>query len=241
MQSKKLILTEKISIFYYIWVILITIIAVNQINDYLNYIFIYIFFIVLVFLFKYLHEKYPDNKLAIFLRFCSPLLTLHVSYNYIEKYVTVFYGKFLDGLVIKFQELIFGDQPVLMLEKIMHPIITEIMKFSYISYLGYVFLLVLTLYFTGRYKEMKYSVFIILLTYYVCYIGFVLFPVNGPRFNLKFHVPIQGYYITSLQEWIMVRGQSIGACMPSSHLAVAAGMLVGYICYQIGKKIYNSN
>lgn len=224
MKNKKYNLTDIIGFIYISWVLIILIIYRNKINNVLFYFISFTLYLVFIVVIHKLHSQYPENRIILFLKYLYPVIAFGFVYKSIEGYVTVFYGDFLDELLINFQYKILGFQPVLYLEKFINPLLTEIMKFSYFSYYFYVPVAVVTLFFQKRWDNLKYFVFIITFTFYVCYIGFVLFPVAGPRFGLKelFKVAyLKGYLFTSIQDFLMKRGQTIGAAMPSSHLAVA--------------------
>ena len=222
MKKSKLNLIDIITLIFITWSMIIFLIFRDKIPN-AHYLFIfYHLYMIFILIFKKIYHKYSEIKIIIFIKYAYSFLLMGVLYRLIEQYVTVIHGGFLDGVVMNIQNMLFKTHLVLYLEKFINPVLTEIMKFSYFSYYFYIWILVFTLFFTKKYKEMEYSVFILALTYYVCYIGFVLFPVQGPRFTLNFQITtLKGYIFTSMQNWMMQNGQAIGACMPSSHLAVA--------------------
>lgn len=209
---------------YIVWVLGVVLIFRNKIRNVPYYLIFYILYALYIISINKLYYRMPKNKLIVFLKYLYPLLTSLFVYKSIQGYVTVFYGGFIDDVVINFQNFLFNTQPVLYLERFIHPVVTEIMRFSYFTYYFYVPVSVCILYFTGRYKDLEYFVFIITFTFYICCIGFVLFPVYGPRFSLRMYFQVsslKGYVFTPLMDYIMKNGQVIGACMPSSHLALA--------------------
>jgi membrane-associated phospholipid phosphatase len=171
-----------------------------------------------------------------------PIFTFIFVYKSIEGYVLILHKKFLDAHILKLEELIFGINPALALQKIVNKPLTEFLKFSYFSYYFYVPIPALILFYQKRYKELERFVFTITLTFYACYIGFIIYPVQGPWFELKdsFYIKdLEGWFFTELQDFIMKRGAVRGACMPSSHLAVAWVSLF-FIKKYFGKKIFYS-
>ena len=224
MKKEKYNLIDITCLIYIIWVLGVVLIFQNKIKNVSSYLIFYILYALYIVIIKKLYFKMPGNKIVIFLKYFYPILTFLFVYKSIQGYVTVFYGGFLDDIVIRFQDFLFKTQPVLYLERFIHPVVTEIMGFSYFTYYFYVPVSAFFLYFTGRYRDLEYFIFIITLTYCTCCIGFVLFPIYGPRFSLRMYFQVsslKGYIFAPLMDYIMKHGQTIGACMPSSHLAIA--------------------
>lgn len=238
MKNKKLNLIDIVTLIYITWVLGIIIIFNKKIEHFYFYLAGYICYILLIIFIHKLYLRMPEKKLVILLKYCYPIIFLEFLYKAIEKYVTIFYGGFLDDIIINIESIFFNINPALYLERFITPLLTEIMKFSYLIYYFYMPFLILALFFMKRYGDMVYSVFIMSLTFYACYIGFVLFPVEGPRFSFDFHVPVlKGYFFSHIQESIMKYGQSIGACMPSSHIA-AAWNVVFLVKKFLGKRLF---
>ena len=74
----------------------------------------------------------------------------------------------------------------------------------------------------GRRRDLRRVVLALLVTYAICYIFFLLFPVAGP--NYEFPRP-SGMFVENptarLAYRLLARGSSYGAAFPSSHVAAA--------------------
>lgn len=101
----------------------------------------------------------------------------------------------------------------------------------HLCYLGYYLMLYgspLGLWLGGRRHAARVTILAVMVTFYLCYIAFVLFPVTGPRYMF----PLAENAATAitparLTQWLLNRGDAWGAAFPSSHVAacvVAAGM-----------------
>ncbi|MDD5066070.1 MAG: phosphatase PAP2 family protein [bacterium] len=223
-RSRPFNLTDIVSFIYIIWVICLVSIFRQKVHLWYLYVLSYSLYFVFILLITRLYQKYPASRVIAFLRHLYPVITFFFVYKSISGFVTVLYGGFIDPLVLKFQVSLFGGHPEVFLEKLVSPVMTEIMKFSYFSYYFYMPVSVLILFFSKRIKDLEYFVFMVTFMFYICYAGFVLFPIEGPRFTLEalFRIKVlKGFIFTPLQDFLMVKGQTIGACMPSSHLAVA--------------------
>ncbi len=222
--NKRYYLVDYIHFIYFFIVSLIIIIFRQKIEKFYLYIIFFTIYSLYIIEISKLYKQHPNNILIKFLRLMYPILFFTFVYKIISGYVTVFYDRFLDEYVLQLQNTIFGGQPVLMLEKIVSPYFTEYMKFSYFTYYLYLPTIGFLLFFKKRYKDLIEFVTIISFVFYICYIGFVIFPVEGPRFTLIEFFKIKylkGFFFTNLQNIIMKHGAVTGACVPSSHIAVA--------------------
>jgi membrane-associated phospholipid phosphatase len=62
----------------------------------------------------------------------------------------------------------------------------------------------------------------VLVTYYLHYLVFFLFPVQGPAFHFDAGIALDpGFVINRFHQMIVSRGDVPGGCFPSSHVAVA--------------------
>lgn len=88
----------------------------------------------------------------------------------------------LDHLFASWEQQLFGCQPALLFsEAIDNPIFAELMHLGYASY----FPLIATVslfYFIWRYTEFNRTVFIILASFFLYYVIFVVLPVTGPQY-----------------------------------------------------------
>ncbi len=85
---------------------------------------------------------------------------------------------------------------------------------------------------TGRRDQARLTILALAVTFFLCYMVFLFFPVAGPRYafdlpsNTAAHV-----WPARAAQWMLDMGDSWGAAFPSSHVAgavVATGMAVRY-------------
>lgn len=205
--------------------------------------------IILIFLILFFVPIFSRSKIKLlnFFRWWYPVLLFTFNYKEINSFTHILVKGWKDGSILKFERLIFGNHPSLWLEQFVSPVVTEIMKFDYFTY--YLMLPVGAgfLYFTGKKREFIRYLATVCLAFYISYIGFILYPVRGPRYALydkytkdydinisKYYGPyvdsdmadkntkaLKGYIFTNLQDFIMRYGSLHGGCMPSSHIAAA--------------------
>jgi membrane-associated phospholipid phosphatase len=164
------------------------------------------------------------------LRFALRMIPVTLTYGYlflaVDKLQLLIHGQFLDGALLRLESLLFGGQPLLWLERFTRPALTEYMMFAYLFYFA-MYPIVCVLVFWKRGDDALQKLFFTLgLANILCDLGFILFPVSGPSSAIanQFAVPLDGYFITSLGEWVRTRLQFPGGSLPSPHCAAATVM-----------------
>lgn len=89
-----------------------------------------------------------------------------------------------DQLFIKMDFLIFGVNPTQWAYRYENPLLTELLQIVYAYYYPMIVVFGLELYIWYRYKEFKYTIFIVFFSFYFSYLLYFIFPANGPRFHL---------------------------------------------------------
>jgi len=107
----------------------------------------------------------------------------------------------------------------------------------YLSYYPILYASPFALWVIGRKDAARDTIFAVMVTFYLCYLAFLFFPVAGPRyaFDLAHNAATQ-VAPARWAEWLLDRGDSWGAAFPSSHVAasvVATGMALRY-CRRLG-------
>src|SRR5213080_2402447 len=86
----------------------------------------------------------------------------------------------------------------------------------------------LGLWLSGRRAAARRTIFAVMITFYLCYVVFLFFPVAGPRYAFDLaHNRATGVWPARATQWLLDRGDSWGAAFPSSHVAAA---VVAAVC-----------
>ena len=138
------------------------------------------------------------------------------------------FPRFLDAELVAFERAVFGTDPNVWIVPAQSTWLNEIMMAGYFSYYLLIPIVALPLFFKRRLAEVRGLLTATTLAFVMSYVGFVLFPVEGPRHFLadQFPAPLSGGFFVPLVSWIIGRGAIHGGCMPSSHVAVALVVLV---------------
>lgn len=130
-------------------------------------------------------------------------------------------GRYFDALVISWEAALFGGQPSqTFAEAAPWLLLSEALHAGYLSYYLIIYGPPLLLFAARRYRDFEYVLFLLMLTFFVHYLFFIYFPVQGPRY--LFPTPGTGEGpLLRLTHAILEGGSSRGAAFPSSHVAVA--------------------
>ena len=137
----------------------------------------------------------------------------------------------LDHVFAGYEQQLFHMQPALLFsQKISNPVFSELMHLGYASYYPLIALVTLY-YFLYRYQEFTRVTFIILASFFIYYVIFILLPVTGPQYYYlaagvdqiaQGHFPNIGDYFAAHDESLPIPGWKDGffyQCVASAHAA----------------------
>lgn len=161
-----------------------------------------------------------------------PMLLLPALYGEIGV-LTLSAGFQNDLLIQRLESWVFGSQisyrwiresPSVALSWLLHA--------CYLAYYAILYASPLALWIGGRRDAARHTIFAVMVTFYLCYIFFLFFPVAGPRYAFDgAHNVATDVWPARVAAWLLDHGDSWGAAFPSSHVAasvVATGMALRY-------------
>ncbi len=162
-----------------------------------------------------------------------PVICVLVIFNSLELLVHDINPGDIDPLLIRLDYLIFKGYPTVMLESFENPLLTDILQIAYSSYYFLPISLGILLKLRNRDEEFDRTVFLILLCFYLSYIGYMLFPALGPRYTMN-HLQssdLQGLFLAEHIQGLLNRLEGIKRdAFPSGHTAVA--LVVSGLAYR---------
>lgn len=189
-------------------------------------------------------------RAAMFLRVAGQLAMLAWWYPDTYELNRVFPN--LDHLFIAAEQSLFGFQPALVFaDNCAWPVVSEMMSFGYTAFYPMIAVVAL-FYFLRRYDEFQRCAFIIMASFCLYYVLFVLVPVAGPTFyyravgldNIAHGVfPALGDYFNTHHDCLVTPGYSDGffyglvedaksvgerptAAFPSSHVGISTVLML---------------
>ena len=186
------------------------------------------------------------NIVLMFVRDTYTLLALPLLYQDVGILNRAIWPGFFDSIVLNWEFKIFHCFPSLLLrEWFPNRVLSEYLHMSYFSYYSLVPILGLWLYLRGREELARVMATTMLLTFSVCYMTFIFFPVAGPYYVFVQDKVGSGVFSPIIHR-LLASGASKGTAFPSSHVAAAVtvffltlrferrlAFLVGPICVGI--------
>lgn len=156
------------------------------------------------------------------IRFILPLLLLTYLYKETDTLNNTFFSHDLDPFFSGIEQSLFGLQPALAFAvNIPSDLFAELMYFGYFSYYLMLAAVPIYIYFTRDPAIASRTMFIIIHSFFLFYILFILFPVGGPQFYFTdWPVLPQGYFFGTVMRFIQENGEAPTAAFPSSHVSI---------------------
>ena len=109
-----------------------------------------------------------------------------------------------------------------------NPVLSWYLHGCYLAYYAILYSSPLGLWLSGRRAAARHTIFAVMITFYLCYVVFLFFPVAGPRYAFDLaHNAATDVWPARATQWLLDRGDSWGAAFPSSHVAAA---VVAAVC-----------
>ena len=139
----------------------------------------------------------------------------------------------LDHRFAAFEQSLFGFQPALVFSQLCsHPVFSELMYLGYASYFPLI-ATVVVYYFFQHYQDFQRMSFVILASFFLFYVVFIVLPVSGPQFyylaagldNISQGIfpDLGDYFIIIIAH---VAGERPTAAFPSSHVGLTFVLLL---------------
>jgi membrane-associated phospholipid phosphatase len=204
----------------------------RPVSDYTREIAFYAGVVILALLIaRHVDEK--RSRIHAFIRLLYPAMLFPMFYRMMAKFNFVFFDEFLDWQLTTFEKMIFGVNPTLYIDQHLLTVwLNELISLGYFSYYFMVGGMLFTLYWFKHHDRIKRVVSALCLTFFISYLLFMLYPIEGPRwyFADQYVNTIDGPVFREAVKMVIAGGAFHGGCMPSSHVAVA--MIVLFACFK---------
>lgn len=102
------------------------------------------------------------------------------------------------------------------------PLLSWVLHTCYLAYYAILYASPLGLWLGGRREAARHTIVAVMVTFYLCYVVFLFFPVAGPRYTFALaHNAATAVWPARAAQWLLDHGDSWGAAFPSSHVAAA--------------------
>lgn len=170
-----------------------------------------------------IYEKKDDFAkrkpgVARFIRFFYPILMVLFCFKQIY-YLMLYSSPVLyDSYLAKIDRAIFGVDPTMISMHFSHPWFTEFIQIIYAIFYFMPVIFAMELYLWHRYEELKYSMLVIFVGFYLSFLGYLLVPAIGPRFTIhtfsSIDTELPGIFFAKLLRQTIDFGESIPVGVP---------------------------
>lgn len=163
----------------------------------------------------------------------APLMSLLFLYTEMPLLIRAAgHTAFFDPTVIRWEAALFGGQPSVHWAAAWDSaVLSEFLHAAYLSYYPIIFVVPALLAMQKRDVDFSEATFVLLLTFTVCFVAFVVFPVAGPRYLWPSRADVVSGPIRRFTQWILETRSSRGTAFPSSHVAVATTQSILAVIY----------
>lgn len=226
----------QLNIIFFIFTSLIVVIFSYKIPAWPDFLLIFISMAI----FQYFLCKTKENGVLNFLKNVGfPLFSVLVAFDSVGVITPLVNPEDLDQFLMTLDYKILGFYPYIVSQKITFPLLTEIMQISYCVYYFLPFVIGVYILLKGYEMEFQRALFLLLLCYYLSYIGYLLFPALGPRYYVldAFYIDLKGVFLAEKINSLLNSLEGIKRdAFPSGHVAVS--LLVLYIMWEKNKKLF---
>ena len=167
------------------------------------------------------HKLRTSGRAGIFLGEFYPVLLLFAIYTEVGLSNRV-RGISYDHIVQSWEQLVFGSQPAReWMIQCPSPLLSNLLHLGYLSYYLIVLGVPLALWFNARKPAASKTILLMMVTFYVCFTIFRIFPVAGPRYLFPMTEAALQTPIPRFAHELVATGSAWGTAFPSSHVAVA--------------------
>jgi len=181
-------------------------------------------------------EVRRPNWTSVWFRHWYPLPYVAACYKEMAYLIPAIRMSDADLFLANLDHAIWGAHPTVWLERIQAPAFTEFLQIVYTLFVPVVLVPSYVLWRKRNYAGFQYFAFLIALGYLVSYVGYLIVPARGPRFQLADlqHVPLRGLWLFQGMQSTLDRLESAHYdCFPSGHTELT--MLAWWSTRQFGK------
>lgn len=226
----------QLQIVFFTGMCILVMIFYKNITLFFNFLIIYASLV----LFQLFLCKFTNNLFLSFMRDIGfPVFSVLVAFDTVGELIPYLNPKDMDYVLLQLDHSILGFYPYVEFEKLATPLLTELMQISYCVYYFLPFLIGIYLIKNGNKKGFYKALFLILLCYYLSYVGYIIFPALGPRYSIShmFQYELSGIFLADkIKDFLNSLEGVKRDAFPSGHVGIS--LLVLYLMLQYSKKLF---
>ncbi len=178
-----------------------------------------------------LFSSSPLLPLASFIRGWYPVVLIPITYKELGYLIPLIHPRDFDAALAGIDQRFLGVHPTVWLERLTWPPLTEVLQLTYSSYYFLPLVLGVVLWRQRSFEKFHFWVFIVVLGFYLSYLGYIAVPAIGPRFLASIveaqTIPLTGVWLFEPVRAMLDRAEGITRdCFPSGHTELTLLVLV---------------
>lgn len=146
-------------------------------------------------------QRYPESTRQ--LRDFAPFLLVIAIYLQHDDLILLFNPKDIHTALLRLDLSIFGFEPSVWAERFYHPRLTDWFALSYMHYYVVTLFLLIVLYVKGRQKPFRIIMSTMMVTYYIGFLGYLIFPAESPYLTIPERYSVDIWHNTGfLSDWV---------------------------------------
>lgn len=225
----------QLNIIFFTAMAILIVVFYSKIPNSINFLLIYFSMVV----FQFFIYRFDNNSFMNYLKKIGfPVFSVLLAFDTIGE-ITPYINRDIDYALLNIDYKILRFYPYVYLEKFANPYLTELMQISYCVYYPLPFLLGTYLIKKGKKEEFHRALFLVLLCFYLSYIGYISFPALGPRYSIPqmFNTELTGVLLSDkIKDFLNLLEGIKRDAFPSGHVGVS--VLILYLFYKYDKRIF---
>ena len=183
------------------------------------------------------HGREREQRVLLFFSHWYPLAFFGFFFEEIGHLVHAVFPGWFDASLIVLDHALCGAHPTVWLEQFSGYWMNEYMQLAYTTYLPLLPLFGAYLWCRGRREGFDTYIVSMCAAYYLCYVIFLFYPIEGPHHTLAHlqRVELNGGLFTTVINLIEKHGRVHGGAFPSTHVAGAVVVLVS--AYRFARRL----
>lgn len=171
------------------------------------------------------------RSLATVVRGWYPVALIPITYKELSYLIPLIHPRDFDAALAGIDHRIFSVHPTVWLERLTWPPLTEVLQLTYSTYYFLPLVLGVALWRRRSFDEFHFWVFIVVLGFYLSYLGYIAVPAIGPRFLPSIveaqTIPLTGVWLFQPVREMLDRAEGITRdCFPSGHTELTLLVLI---------------
>jgi membrane-associated phospholipid phosphatase len=156
----------------------------------------------------------------------TPLVALPLLYAELGPVIATLHGAMRDPAILALESMIFGTPSRTLAMQLPDRVVSELLHAGYLSYYPLIYGPPLVYLLRRQNASLRESVLALTLAYALCFVAFMIFPVEGPRYRWGPAEAAPEGPVRDLARRLLRSGSSRGTAFPSSHVAVSVAQAI---------------